>query len=140
MTPPAAANPYPAASRLRGLWLTVGWLLVALVIYLSLRYEPAPLIADVGDKLQHILAYSVLMLWFSSFYLSKISRIGYACGFLALGIALEFIQGWSGYRSFEIADMVADAIGVSLGWALAPPRLPSLLLLVERRLKSAGKD
>jgi VanZ family protein len=42
-----------------------------------------------------------------------------------MGIAIEFVQGATGYRSFEVMDMVADAIGVLLGWAaaLALPRL-----------------
>jgi hypothetical protein len=36
-----------------------------------------------------------------------------------LGIALEFVQRGLGYRSFEIADMVADAVGVAAGYGLA---------------------
>ena len=36
-----------------------------------------------------------------------------------MGIALEFVQGWLGYRSFEVADMVANTIGVLLGLVIA---------------------
>ena len=59
------------------------------------------------------------MFWFCMVYRRPRARLGYAAGFIAMGIAIEYIQGWTGYRSFEVYDMVADAIGVILGWALA---------------------
>ena len=67
------------------------------------------------------------MFWFGQLYLERRVRLGYALGFAALGVALEFVQGWLGYRDFEIADMVADAVGVTLGWSAAvifPTALP----------------
>jgi glycopeptide antibiotics resistance protein len=36
-----------------------------------------------------------------------------------MGIALEFVQGALGYRSFEVADMFANTFGVLIGWAIA---------------------
>ena len=39
--------------------------------------------------------------------------------FIAMGIALEFVQGSLGYRSFEVADMLVNATGVLLSWGLA---------------------
>ena len=59
------------------------------------------------------------MFWFCVLYRPLRVRAFYAAGFIALGIALEFVQGWLGYRSFEIADMVADAAGVALGFIAA---------------------
>jgi VanZ family protein len=49
------------------------------------------------------------------------------------GIVLEFLQRLTGYRTFEIADMIADVCGVCLGWLAAPPRLPHALRYVETR-------
>ena len=34
-----------------------------------------------------------------------------------MGVALEFIQGWTGYRTYDPFDMLANTIGVALGWA-----------------------
>ena len=136
------ASPDPSSEtplRLRALWLTLGWMLVALVIYLSLRNAPAPLTDQVGDKLPHMLAYGVLMVWFANLYGSRRARSAYACGFVILGIAIEFAQQWTGYRTFEVADMIADGIGVALGWALAPPRLPGFLLVAERLIRVAHR-
>lgn len=65
------------------------------------------------------------MLWFSLLYRAAPARVSYAVGFTCLGIGLEFMQGTLGYRSFEVADMAANALGVAIGWAaaLAGPRI-----------------
>jgi len=58
------------------------------------------------------------MFWFAQLYVRAPARLAYAVGFVAMGIALEFIQPRFG-RDFEVADMAADAIGVALGWIAA---------------------
>jgi hypothetical protein len=56
-------------------------------------------------------------------------RLGYAAGFVAMGIALEFLQGMTGYRTFDPLDMLANAVGVLGGLAVAlafrSSRMPS---------------
>ena len=59
------------------------------------------------------------MFWFCVLYRPLRVRAFYAAGFIAMGIALEFVQGWLGYRSFEVADMAANSIGVVAGWGIA---------------------
>ncbi len=119
-------------SRPRQLWLIFGWLLVLLVIYLSLAPIAIEVPVDEGDKLGHVAAYAALMFWFANFFETFSRRSMLAVGFVALGVALEFVQGWTGYRTFEMADMAADALGVAVGWALAPPRLPNFLRGIEK--------
>lgn len=103
---------------MRPFFVALGWALVAFVVWGSLT--PSPPSLDMGfaqaDKLEHFLAYGSLMFWFAQLYVRTPVRLGYAIGFVALGIALEFIQGQVG-RDFELADMAADAVGVSIGWA-----------------------
>ena len=53
--------------------------------------------------------------------------------FRRAGIGLEFEQGLTDYRTFEVQDMVADAMGVLVGWIAAPPRSPHLIRFVEAR-------
>ena len=115
------------------IWIGVGWFGVALLIYLSLTPTPPEIPIEQGDKIGHIAAYGVLMLWWAQLYLLP-RRAWIASGLLALGVALEFVQGWTGYRSFEVADMGADLAGILLGWILAPPRLPNWFALSKRRL------
>jgi VanZ family protein len=79
-------------------------------------------------------AYTTLMVWFAWLYPNLRTRLVYAAGFLVFGIALEFAQSLTDYRTFELADMAADTVGVALGWIAALPPLPNLLVLTERRL------
>ena len=127
----APNQPSLVEHRVRPLWLALGWLLVLLVIYLSLTPAPITLPIREGDKLSHVLAYFVLMSWFANLYAGLSVRARFASGFIALGVVLEFVQLWTGYRSFEVADMTAGALGVAAGWITAPPRLPNYLSFAE---------
>ncbi|HUQ74878.1 MAG TPA: VanZ family protein [Burkholderiales bacterium] len=71
---------------------------------------------DVGasDKLSHFAAYGTLMFWFAFLYRRTRTRALYAAGFIAMGVAIEFLQGFTG-RHFEVADMFANTLGVLLG-------------------------
>jgi len=93
-----------------------------------------------GDKLGHVLAYAALMVWFSWLYAVPGAHFACAAGFVLLGIGLEFAQALTDYRSFQLADMVADCVGVALGWAGAPPAVPNLLILLERFLPDADAN
>ena len=99
--------------------------MVATVVWLSVTPAPPQIDFEQGDKLGHFLAYGSLMFWFSQLY-RKRTRLFYAIGFIAMGIGLEFVQGELGYRTFEVFDMCANALGVLLGWALALT-LPKIL-------------
>lgn len=105
--------------RYRGFWLAGGWLICAAIVWLSLTPSPPSVGIEYGDKLGHFVAYGALMYWFCQLYASRTARLGYALGFAAMGVALEFIQGALGYRTFEVADMLANALGVLLGWGAA---------------------
>jgi len=99
--------------------VAVGWALVAAIVWLSLTPKPPQIDIEQGDKLGHFLAYGGVMFWFARLYVRMKVRALYAAGFIAMGIAIEFVQGWTGYRNFEVADMVADGLGVFLGWTIA---------------------
>lgn len=118
--------------RARQLWLLIGWTLVFFVVYLSVAPVSVETGVEQGDKLLHTFAYGVLMVWFANLYARLAWRRTFAAAFVAMGIALEFVQGWSGYRIFDVADVAANATGVAAGWALAPPRLPNFLRGIEK--------
>ena len=112
---------------MRRLWLAIGWALVAAIVFGSVMHSPPSLGFEQSDKLEHIGSYGLVMFWFCQLYDARRARLAYALGFIALGVALEFVQGWLGYRDFELADMLADAAGVALGWGTAlilPTALP----------------
>jgi VanZ family protein len=105
--------------------------MVAAIVWLSLTPSPPQVDFEQSDKVGHILAYGALMFWFGQLYAGR-TRFGYALGFVGMGIALEFVQGGLGYRSFELVDMAADALGVLLGWGTA--------LILPRALPGAGRE
>lgn len=106
--------------RYRSLWLVLGWLQVAGIIYLSLTSHPPPG-PDLPnfDKIAHLGAYGLLMFWFCQIYPTWRMRTIISVSFVCMGISLEFLQGWSGVRMFEYWDMVANTAGVVLGGVMA---------------------
>ncbi len=121
--------------RYRNLWLGIGWLMVLTVLVLSLMPKPPQPMHFVGaDKVEHVLAYFIMMGWFAQLYHATRERVLVATGLIALGIVIEILQPMLGPRYFEWWDMLADSIGVLLAWLLAGPRLSMLLLAFERRM------
>jgi len=104
---------------MRRLLLAGGWLFAAAIVVLSLMPAPPDIDVPHGDKLGHTAAYTLLSFWFCWLYPAWKTRIAYAAGWIAMGVALEFAQGATGYRSFEVADMAANSLGVLLGWGIS---------------------
>ncbi|HSH07936.1 MAG TPA: hypothetical protein VLA41_09770, partial [Burkholderiales bacterium] len=97
---------------MRALWLALGWGWAATIVWLSLTPSPPTIDLPQGDKLGHFLGYGTLMFWFCQLYASRRTRLAYALGFAALGVALELAQRALGYRTYEPFDMAANALGV----------------------------
>jgi len=119
--------------RRRGLWIIIGAGFVLLVIYLSVTSHPLDVPSVYGMKTGHILAYAWLMFWFSQIYRRWSSRTALGAAFIALGVALEYIQGFVG-RDFSYTDMRDDAIGVVAGGMLALTPLGGTLAMIEKWL------
>ena len=118
--------------RYQKLWLIIGYILIALVIYLSVSSAPPLPEVDVPyfDKLGHFLAYFILMGWFAQIYHVKKMRIIYALAFIFMGLAMEFIQSFDPARMAEFADMVANTSGVVI--ALLITRVPAFRLILKK--------
>ena len=115
--------------RFPKLWLTVGWLLITVVIFLSLWPKPPePLSFKHSDKLAHLIAYSILTLWFANMYRQRSRHLLLGVTFIALGMFLELLQGLTEYRTFSYGDIVANSSGVLLGLILASTNLSSTLM------------
>ncbi len=125
--------PRTGSYRFRRIWVLIGWGLIAAVVTLSL----IPIDMDLGegkDKIGHFIAYGSLSFWFGMFYAGRGRQLSIAIAFAAMGVAIEFLQGMTDYRSFEIADMVANALGAALGFGLVQTPLRNGLGWVERLL------
>ena len=103
--------PAPVVFRLRyrPLWLTVGYGLIVLIIYLSLTSDPVSFDIDLPytDKLEHMLAYFTLTAWFVQLY----QLLAFSC-ILRGAISLagrsrspQWACGWSSYRASNRSAM-----------------------------------
>ena len=59
------------------------------------------------DKWSHLAAYGGQMWRFSQLYAR---RVRVALAFVAMGVGLEILQGFTGYRSYDVNDMLAIAL------------------------------
>ncbi len=110
-------------------WTVLGLVYVAVVVYMSLAPAPPTDVLPFPqvDKAVHFSAYAFLMLWFGQIYHERPVALFIASGLVMLGILLEFLQGQSGYRTFEYTDITANTIGVASGFCIARTRFGGLL-------------
>ncbi len=121
--------------KLRRIWLALGWLWVATIIYLSLTpHPPEPMHFLNADKLEHALAYSFLMLWFCQVYQQQAPRILVASLLVALGIGIEYLQGITAYRFFDYADMLANGAGVLFSLCLISIGMGQIGAMLETKI------
>lgn len=105
--------------RLRAL-LLIAWIACLLLIVAASLLPPTGLPVRVGasDKLWHAAGYALAMLLAVPLWHRLGMLLGVAVGLATLGAVLELLQGYSGYRSAELADALANSAGV-LGALLA---------------------
>ena len=72
----------------------------------------------INDKTLHFTAYTLLA-FLPGFGFKPGRGIPLALSMIFLGVALEFAQRLVPFRGFEVADMVANALGVVAGMLLA---------------------
>lgn len=105
--------------RFPRLWLSAGWLAVALatlVCLMPIQNLPQP--PSLSDKSEHFIAYLLLSTWFAGIY----PRARYwiiAIGLGVMGVLIEFAQGAMSYgRQADARDVLANCTGVLAGLLL----------------------
>jgi VanZ family protein len=120
------------------LWRGIGAGLLLAVVYLSLTPDPIETPPMEEFDLGHFAAYFTLMLWWAQLVPPGWPRVVLAAGLAAMGVGLEFAQALTPYRSFDVADMRDNALGVAAGFALVLTPLGGALAAVERWLERAA--
>ena len=104
------------------------WVLVVIWTSLAPLDPDATPLLPISDKWLHALAYAVL-----GFLVTLAMRtrrpVLVMCSIIVLGLALEIVQGQTGYRTYDLIDLLADAVG-AFGGILAAT---GLLELAARR-------
>ncbi len=114
--------------------VTIGWLLVGVVVFLSLiNINSAMPDVKHGDKIGHFLAYFSLMTWFAWLYRKPWVRNLYAIGFIILGGVMEILQSMTAHRMGDIEDFHVNTIGVIIGFVFSA--ITSQLPLVKKIFK-----
>lgn len=107
----------PANDRLERLFKAVFALCALAVMVLSLL-PLGPDAPSLGwDKANHLTAFALLAALGCRAYPNRTAAV--MTGLLAYGGLIEVLQSFTGYRMAEWADLLADALGLPLGWVLA---------------------
>lgn len=113
-------------------WLTTGWLVIALT--LAAFVAPGTPMPDVFgiDKLQHLVCFLFLTVWFCGLYPRRYYRF-IAAGLLLYACGTEVLQGFLTYRTASLGDLLADATGVAAGLLAANAGAGRWCIELERR-------
>lgn len=114
------------------LWLLPGCLWLIWLCFASLAQVPVDVQIS-SDKLAHLAAYLVLVYAFGCVLRPRQLPLLLVLS-CALGLLLEVLQGFTGYRVFDWGDALANAAGAFLGGLLAWSRFGQLYQQLERRL------
>jgi VanZ family protein len=117
----------------RRLWRIAGVILIAAIWILSLAPALPHTGIEHGDKFGHALAYIVLTWWWGQLSTAFRTRALMAVAFALMGVAIEYAQGATGWRSFDPRDMLANAIGVAIGFALLYTPAGTVLTRIRER-------
>lgn len=120
--------------RFRRTWVVIGWILVLIAVYGSLTGNEVITKSGVSDKVMHAGTYATLSLWFAGIY-PRSRYLLIALGLFALGLSMEFLQGWMRYgRMRDLQDVFANTLGIVVGLAVAAWWLGGWAQRLERML------
>ena len=97
---------------------TASTLLVWGTVFIGFRFGPVRFILRAlpyGDKLGHFALYGSITLGAALLVRTRQQAIGAALAIIIVGILDEFRQLFQGGRNFDIADVLANLGGISLG-------------------------
>ena len=93
-----------------------GWAYVAFIWVMSLIPVTLPDVPN-SDKIGHFIAYGLLAFWFGLLRPRQLLQTVLLASLM--GVAVEFAQALTSWRSFDPKDMLANAGGALLGITLA---------------------
>ena len=97
-------------------------LLTALIVitHLATTSMQYPVVEDISDKANHILAFYVLALLIDFSFPNREFGLAKVSVLLGYGLAIEFIQYFLPFRSASLLDVAADGVGLIVYWLSLP--------------------
>lgn len=119
-------------------WWIAGGIAMALAIVVASLLPATDLPSvRIWDKLEHSFAYFALAAWFGG-AVRPDRYLRLALALVALGIAIEIAQGAMGFgRTADLRDVLANAVGVAMGLAVALLGVSGWMRGVERMVGAA---
>ena len=114
------------------IWFGVAYVTLILVAVLSLMPVPETAV-NVSDKVMHFVVYFILSAGFMVLVRQQSNIVKVAIGLVLYGVALEFLQGLTGYRMMEFLDMVANSSGVVAGLLVRLTPMPVWFRMLEAK-------
>jgi len=99
-----------------GRWNFIFWACLMTVLFLSLM-PPEPSMPTTGwDKTNHLLAFAVLFILGRQAYPGRNAAV--LLGLLFYGGLIEVLQSFTPDHFAELGDLIADGLGLIIGWGL----------------------
>jgi VanZ family protein len=115
------------------LWRWLGRLALLLTVVVCLVPMPkSPIPIEGSDKLEHAFGWLLITLWYAQLAARPRALLARACGFVALGAAIELAQSLTWWRSADPWDLAANLAGVATGVLLGLTPLRGLLARLDR--------
>jgi VanZ family protein len=98
--------------------------LAVIYFYLNPTFPIKQSVANtlLGDKLIHLFSFGLLMYCFCLIWKQNYIRIILGIFFIMLGVGLEMLQAPVGGGQFEFGDIIANTLGVAIGFFLTTLR------------------
>ena len=91
---------------------------LAVILYSGLKPEPVPQLFDQQDKLHHLLGFAALMFTMRLAF-PRWRLLWAVVTSLSAALLIELAQGLHAHRMASVGDMLANTLGVLLGWGCA---------------------
>ena len=92
---------------------------IAIIVLSLISIKQQPINLKFLDKIEHTIAYTVLSFLWCIVFRNNTRKDVPVIGCISLGVLLEFLQAQTGYRTFEVNDMLANTLGVFIGMVLS---------------------
>jgi len=96
------------------IWRLAFGLCVLAVLVLALMPNDVPIPSTGWDKSNHLLAFSIMALLGVRAFPGRTMAV--LAGLLAYGVLIEVLQSFTPSRSADWHDVVADGVGLAVGW------------------------
>lgn len=97
-------------------WRFIFWACLIFVLALALMPADSSLPTTGWDKLNHLLVFAIVFLLGRQAYPGRNAEV--MLGLLCYGGLIEVLQSFTPYRSAEWEDLIADSLGLIIGWGL----------------------